>query len=105
MTHEVKPVIQNDCACPDVPPPTTEQEPCEADIQLAGKLFLECCCPRLYTRTQIIQIGPQSEGNLQAFLQGTVNAYEGAGYVVLGHSLIDTGAGWLLGLTVGWFAP
>ena len=105
MTHKVEPVNQGDHCEPNVPPPTTEEERCEADVQLAGKLYLECCCPRLYSETQIVNIGPQSEGDLQAFLQGTVNAYEGVGYVVLAHSLVDTGAGWLLGLTVGWYAP
>ncbi len=105
MTHDVKIVVQQDRCEPDIPPPGTQQEPCEADVQLAGKLTMECCCPRLYTRTQIVNIGPQSEASLINFLQGTVNAYETTGYLVLAHSLIDTGAGWALGLTVGWYAP
>ena len=105
MTHEVKAVLQDDCCRPDCPPPTTENEPCEGDIQLAGKIALECCCPRLYTQTQIVAIGPQSEASLVTFLQGTVTAYETSGYLVLAHSLIDTGAGWALGLTIGWYAP
>ncbi len=79
-------------------PQTQEQEYCE------GKIMMPCCCPRLYTRTQILQLGPQSEPDLQNLLQTTVSNYEASGYLVLGHSLIDTGAGWVLGLTIGWYA-
>ena len=104
MTHEVKAIVEQDCCRPDCPPPGTQEQPCEGDIQLAGKVVLDCCCPRLYSRTQIVNIGPQSEANLINFLQNTVSAYEAQGYIVLAHSLIDVGAGWVLGLSVAWYA-
>ncbi len=104
MTHDVKIVVQQDHCEPDIPPPpTTDQGPCEGDIQLAGRIVLNCECCRLVSRTNIVNIGPQTEASLITFLQGTVNAYEGMGYVVLAHSLVDTGSGWLLGLTVAWY--
>ncbi len=90
--------------CPSTPPPDPQAEPCMADVELTGKLTMECCCPQMYTRTFFIQLGPQTEPQLNAFVNGTVAAWEGAGYLVLAHSIVDTGAGWMIGLTVGWYA-
>lgn len=92
-----------DCCKPSEPcdPPTT-QNVCEG--QITGVMTYECCCPLLYTRSFIVNIGPQSEGALIAYLQSTVSAYEAANFRVIAHSLIDTGSGWVLGLTIGWYA-
>ncbi len=79
--------------CPD----PHEHDHCE------GTIKLDCHCAKLRTQTFIVNIGPQSEPSLNSFLQTTVNAWEAAGFLILGHSLIDTGAGWMLGLTVGWY--
>jgi hypothetical protein len=65
---------------------------------------MECCCPTLRTRTFHLNIGPQSEASLIAFLSATTVAYESAGYLVMGHSVADIGAGWLLNLSIGWYA-
>jgi len=79
-------------------------ETCEAEVTLSGKLHgLTCCCPHLVTRTFAIDVGPRTEAQLRAFNQGTANAWEAAGYLIQAHSLIDTGAGWMLLLTVGWY--
>ena len=86
----------------DAPGTQDEHELCEAEIQ--GMIKMPCCCPRLYTRTQILSLGPQTEAQLVNLLQSTVSNYEASGYLVLAHSLIDTGAGWALGLTIGWYA-
>ena len=107
MAFEPVNEVRDDCCCPQEPPPSTDQEPCQGTLtgSISGTVTMDCCCPRLYSRTFIVTIGPQSEGSLVAFLQNTVNSYENMGYVVLAHSLIDTGAGWVLGLSIGWYAP
>lgn len=107
MGHTVQNKADSKCCQPDCPaPPGTDQEPCTGTLQgaITGTVTMECCCPRLYSRTFIVQVPPQTEGSLQAYLQNTVNAYEAGGYVVLAHSLVDAGAGWMLGLSVGWYA-
>ena len=104
-THDPKLQQKTDACVPQVQCPQPQAEDCNAEVQLTGKLMhMECCCPRLYTRTYIIDIGPQTEPQLQAYLANTVASWENAGYLILGHSLVDTGAGWKLGLTVGWYA-
>ena len=103
MAHTVNPT---DDFHPDCPAPTPQQEdPCEGDIQLSGKLVYHCCCPRLYTRTFILKLGPQTEPQLMTTAQGTVNAWEAGGYLVLAHSLTDLGSEWLFNLTIGWYGP
>lgn len=106
MTHKFTNQATKDCCKPDCPPPSTDQEPCTGTLNgaITGTVTMECCCPRQYTRTFIVNIGPQSEGALITYLQNTVNAYENAGYQIVAHSLVDVGAGWLLGLTVGYYA-
>ena len=42
---------------------------------------------------------------LISFLAATTTSWEAGGYVILAHSITDTGSNWLLGLTVGWYAP
>lgn len=96
MTLEA--IEENGAYKPNEPAPQQEeQEYCE------GKIMLPCCC-KLQTRTQILNIGPQTEAQLITLLQTTVSNYEASGYLILAHSLIDTGAGWALGLTIGWYA-
>ncbi len=95
-------MVQHDSHCePQEPPPGTD-DVCEGTI--TGTVRLECCCPRLYSRTLQANIGPQAEADMANFIVATANSYEANGYVVLGHSLTDTGAGWRLFLTVGWYA-
>lgn len=79
-------------------PQQTENPMCNGTFQM------ECCCPKLRTRTFALQLGPMTEAQLRTYIQNTVNAYESSGYMILGHSLVDIGAGWMLGLTVGWYA-
>jgi hypothetical protein len=103
--HKVQLKVDAKHCCPDCPAPTPQQEePCEADVALTGKLTMECCCPRLYTRTFHTQLAPQSEAALLAYLAATAAAWEAGNYLLLGHSIVDTGSGWLFGLTVGWYA-
>ena len=103
--HDVNANVQQDAIHPDCPAPTPQQEdPCEGDLTLSGKLVMPCCCPRLYTRTFILDLPPQTETALTAQKQATVNAWETAGYLILAHSTEDTGAGTRLGLTVAWYA-
>ncbi len=97
----------SDACVPTVPCelPSTQQE-CEGTIDghITGKIMMPCCCPRLYTRTFVLDIGPLAETALTAFKQNTVTAWEAANYLVLAHSTEDTGAGSRLGLTIGWYA-
>lgn len=88
----------NGCGPSEPAPQQTNEEYCE------GTIRIPCCCPKLMTRTFIVPIGPQTEPQVAGFMSTTVNNYEANGYLILGHSLVDTGAGWLLGLTVGWYA-
>ena len=91
--------VQKTDGCePNEPAPQQETEYCE------GTFKMEKCCCKLNSRTFIVSIGPQTEPQLAAFTQNTVSNYEANGYVVLAHSLVDTGSGWLLGLTIGWTA-
>lgn len=100
---DFKNVEQKDGCKPDTPAqPQATKDPCTGEIH--GTVSMECCCPMLRTRTFIVSIGPQTEPQVAAYLQNTVNAYEGSGYMILAHSLVDVGAGWLLGLTVAWYA-
>lgn len=110
MGHDVKAVVEQDCCKPDCPAPTPQQtdEYCEGTLTgtINGTVRMEkCCCPQLMTRTFIVDIGPRNLAALIAFLQSTVTAYETTGYLVLAHSLTDTGSNWLLGLTIGWYQP
>lgn len=96
-------VIQQADHCgPSEPPPTPQSEhDCTGTIQ--GTVRMECCCPRLMTRTFVVNIGPQSEPSLIAFILATAGAWEASGYLILGHSIVDAGAGWVFGFTVGWY--
>ena len=78
------------------PEPVNEQ--CE------GRFTFECCCPRLRTQTFVINIGPQTEPQLRTFVGNTANAWEAGGFVIQAVNVLDTGAGWMLTLTVGWYA-
>ena len=92
-------VVNSDGCVPDAPAPQqNEPEYCH------GTIKMECCCPRLYTRTFIVPIGPQTEPQVTTFLGNTVTSYESNGYLVMAHGLVDVGAGWLLTLTIGWYA-
>lgn len=97
----------DDCClpCDPCPVPTTQEE-CIGELtgSITGAISMPCCCPRLYTRTFVLNIGPQTEPTLLTFLQGTVTAWETSGYLVLGHSTTDIGAGWKFSFTVGWYA-
>lgn len=96
MTLEV---VQKDTHCePNEPAPQAEHEMCE------GKIMIECCCPRLQTRTFTLEIGPQTVQQMRGYANATVNNYENAGYVILSMMLVDSGAGWVFGFTVGWYA-
>lgn len=104
-------VTANSCE-PSTPAPTPQQEePCEGVLtgrahgclEIEGKVEMPCCCPQLRSQTFIVPINPQGIPQLQGFLQNTVTAYENQGYVILAHSLIDSGSGWVLGLTIGWY--
>lgn len=104
--HKVNLKAEATRCCPDCPAPNpqTDEEPCIADVALTGQLTMQCCCPRLYTRSFFTQLAPQTEAQLKTYGDGTVAAWEGAGYLIMAHSIVDTGAGWMLGLTVGWYA-
>lgn len=104
MTHTCENQQGSDGFGPDCPAPTPQQkEPCTGTI--TGTVQMECCCPRLYTRTFALLLPPDFAANIQGTIQSTVNNYESNGYLVLAHSLTDSGGGWLLGLTIGWYAP
>ncbi len=84
--------------CPD----PGQAEECEGSIE--GVIKLNCRCPHLHTKTFVINIGPQTEPQLRAFVGNTANAWENAGYVIQAVNVIDTGAGWMLVIAVGWYA-
>ena len=107
MTHDVQNQMDNDCCKPDCPPPSTQDEPCTGTLSgaITGTVTMDCCCPRLYSRTFILNPPPQTIAQLQTYLQNTVSAYENSGYIVLAHSVTDAGGGWVVGLTVAWYAP
>ena len=85
--------------CPD-PMPGTQQEH-ECDISLTGKLRM--CCPCLMSRTFVIDLNPSDLASMKAAVGTTAQAYEAGGWIVLGHSFADVGAGWVLFLTIGWY--
>jgi len=91
-------VVKSDRCEPDTPAPQQEeQEYCE------GTFRMEKCCDRLKTSTFVVNIGPRQLDDLVNFLQNTVGAYEANGYLIMAHHLTDAGAGWVLGLTIGWY--
>jgi hypothetical protein len=75
----------------------------QGSLSLQGRIMMECdCCgSRFKTKTQILQVPPQTETSFDAFLQAQVDAIENAGKLVIAHSIVDAGAGWIVGLTVG----
>ncbi len=89
---------------PEPPTPQAEHENCEGTIEGQIKLHCHTHCLRLKSHTMVLVLGPQSEADLVTLIQGTAQAYEASGYVVLAHNLADTGAGWVLGLTIGYYA-
>ena len=91
-------VTKPDHCHPHAPCPVPQEETCK------GTISLDCHCPRLFTRTFVQNIGPQTEPALRANVQTTANAWEAGGYVVQALNVLDTGAGWMLTLTVGWYA-
>jgi len=99
MGDEFKPthVVKPDHCQPGQPVPHEEHEPC------VGTFTMERCCCKLMTRTFVLQEGPKTEPQLLAFNQATFTAWENAGYLILSQSLVDTGAGWQLSFTVGWY--
>ena len=107
MSHASDPKKSGNCFGPTAKAPTDQpggqaNEMCEGTIE--GTVKIECCCPMLYTRTLGIALGPQTEPQLAAAVGGTAQAYEASGYRVIAHSLVDTGSGWQLFLTIGWYA-
>ena len=105
MTHSVNAEVKNNVINPDCPAPTPQQEDCVGTGTIQGTVTLNmpCCCPRLYTRTFVIRLNPSDIPTLEGNIASTVNAWEAAGYLVLGHSLTDVGGGWLINLTIGWY--
>ena len=95
--------------CP--PRPTVQSEQCEGEIYDANlhigdccfhaKIRMDCCCTREFTRTFVLQFGPQTEPQVSANGVGTLNAYEMMGWKVVAHSFTDVGGGWLMFLTIG----
>lgn len=73
----------------------TGEHPCD------GTLRIHCCCPQLTTSTFTHDFGPQTEAQLLAAADSLLSAWEAAGYLVIAHSLVDTGAGWAMVITVG----
>ena len=109
--HDVTNVTGADGCHPDMPAPevptTTgdgDEHPHNCHGHINGTVSLHCCCPRLHSRTWAVEVGPRTEPQLRSYAASTLNAYEAAGYVVLAHSLVDAGAGWILTLTIGWYA-
>ncbi len=68
-----------------------------------GTISLKCHCPLLRTKTFVLALPPQTEAQLAAFETNTFNAWENAGFLVMAHSILDTGAGWGFAFTVGWY--
>lgn len=101
-------VVQKTDHCAPSQPVPTPQEPDVCDSQFSGNLSgvikMACCCPKLRTRTFVIQVPPQGNPVYAAFLTTTINAWEAAGYLVIAHHAVDVGGGWVLVLTVGWYA-
>ena len=54
------------------------------------------------TSTVGVDIPPQSEADMMAFISNTAQAFEAAGYRIQAHSLVDKGAGWIFFVTIGW---
>lgn len=111
--HDVQAVINGEHCEPSTPAPTPQnEEPCEGEIvgkahgclDITGTVTMPCCCPRLYTRTFVIDLPPQSNPSVSGTIQATVNAWEAAGYLILAHGVMDTGPGYRVTLTVGWYA-
>jgi len=104
MTDEKKPAInielkKDDKGCYPVHPHHHD------DHSLChGSIKLDCVCPMLKTKTFVLNIGPQTEVSLNSFQVTTFNSWEVAGYLIMAHSLVDTGAGWGFAFTVGWYA-
>lgn len=85
------------CAPSEPAPQIEEQEYCE------GTIKMQCCCPRLQTRSWALSIGPQNTEQARAFVQNTAQTWEANGYIVLAYGITDIGGGWLLTLTVGYY--
>jgi hypothetical protein len=104
-------VVKGDICTPKDPIPTpvpTPQNECVEQITLTGSVTAncECCCPRLRTRTLAHQYTPQQSAAMRTAASGTLNAWEAAGFVILGHSLVQAGpavGGWVFIWTVGWY--
>jgi hypothetical protein len=75
----------------------------QGSINLQGRIMMQCdCCGcRFKTKTTILQVPPQTEQSFDQFLQTQVDNIENSGKLVIAHSIVDAGAGWIVGLTVG----
>ncbi len=104
--HKCEVVQKPDHCHPSHPAPgqhDDHDEHCTGEIQGTVTLHCDNHCHQLRTRTFVINEPPQTEVVSRAFEQNTFNAWENAGYLVLAHSLLDTGGGREFILTVGWY--
>ena len=70
-------------------------------MNCAGTVNLQC--PRMRSKTIIAKLNQAPFNGLRTQMQDLVDYYEGQDYVVLAHSLVDVGAGWMVGLSVGYY--
>ncbi len=104
--HKCEVVLKPDHCHPSHPAPgqhDDHDEHCKGEIQGTVTLHCDNHCHQLRTRTMIVAISPRTEPQLRAFELATFQAWENAGYLIMAHSLIDTGAGWSLTFTVAWY--
>ncbi len=86
-------------------PSHAHEEHHDEDNHCHGTVELKCNnhCHQLRTRSFVVNVPPQNEVQLRAFIQNTFNAWQNAGYLIMAHSVIDTGAGWTFAFTVGFY--
>ncbi len=86
-------------------PSQPQQHHEDHDDDCKGEIVLHCNshCHQLRTRSFVINVAPQTEAQLRAFMQNTFNAWQNANYLVMAHSVIDTGSGWTFTFTVGYY--
>lgn len=82
-------------------PDCGEDSCCEQSVTLHGTLHQKYRWEQR-THTMLVALPPMTEADMHAAVIATCTGWEAQGFRIQAHSLVDTGGGWTMFLTVGW---